>query len=250
MQWTAPETVADGQALAREFVLNVDGRAVPGVLFHPAGAAARRPLVLFQHGGSSHKRGADVMDWVDLLVRERRLCLAALDGPVHGSRRPAGTALDDRAATRDRFLDLWKTQHEHVDTMVADWRATVAALGREGVVDATRIAWVGQSMGTAYGLPLLAREPAVRAAALGMWSLSYPNSERLARDAQHVACPVLFQQKWDDELFDRQGHIALFERLAPRDKRLSVYPGGHTAVQGVQRRDVDLFVMEHLGDPR
>jgi dienelactone hydrolase len=249
MEWKPAAAAASGQAAAHEFLLDVDGRVVTGVLFSPVGAApgARLPLVLFQHGGSSHKRGADVLDWVDLFVRDRGLCMAAIDGPVHGDRRPNGLSLDDRAATRERFLDLWKTQDEHVATMVADWRAVVAALRQHPRVDGEQLVWVGQSMGTAYGLPLLAHEASIRAAAIGMWGLSYPNSQKLGEAAQQVRCPVLFQQKWDDELFNREGQIALFERLAPQDKRLNVYPGGHTAVQGAQRRDVDLFVMEQLG---
>ena len=57
---------------------------------------------------------------------------------------------------------------------------------------------------------------------------------------------MLFQQKWDDELFDRDGQLALFDRIASADKRLHVYPGGHSAVQGEQMRDIERFVVERL----
>ena len=101
-------------------------------------------------------------------------------------------------------------------------------------------------MGTAYGLPLVAAEPRVKAALLGMWGLSFVNSQRLSEDAARIACPVLFQQKWDDELFTREGQIALFDRIADTRKWLYVYPGKHVAVAGRQLRDLETFVVEQL----
>jgi hypothetical protein len=95
-------------------------------------------------------------------------------------------------------------------------------------------------------LPLLAAESRIRAAVLGMWGLSYPNSERLAEDAPKVSCGVLFQQKWDDELFTRDSQIDLFDRLGTHDKRLKIYMGGHKNPEGEQLQYILDFLDSRL----
>jgi len=36
---------------------------------------------------------------------------------------------------------------------------------------------------------------------------------------------VLFVIQWDDERFERQGQLDLFDQLGAKDKRLHAYPG-------------------------
>ena len=238
---------------ARAFRVQTTGaRHADALLMWPQGpgAAAPLPVVLVQHGGSSHKGGQDVRDLADVFVRRHGMALVAMDGPVHGGRRDPALALDERLRIRDQFLALWRDSDDHVRDMTQDWHAVIGALRALPDCDASRMAWVGLSMGTAYGLPLLASGLELCAAVIGMWGLSYPNSQRLAADAAQVNCPVLFQQKWDDELFDRPGQLAVFDALATADKRLCIYPGGHTAVQGEQMRDLESFVVERLARPR
>lgn len=240
-----------GGIRTREFSARHAGGEAPAVLFVPEGHALSTagpglPVVLVQHGGSSHKSGQDVLDLAEVFVRRHGLALVAMDGPVHGSRREAGVALDERLRIRDRFLALWREESAHVGKTTADWLAVIGALSAMPGLDVSRLAWVGVSMGTAYGLPLLAARPGFCAAAVGMWGLSYPNSARLAADAAQLGCPVLFQQKWGDELFDRDGQLALFDHIGSTDKRLHVYPGGHSAVQGEQMLDIERFVVERL----
>jgi poly(3-hydroxybutyrate) depolymerase len=55
MQWG--ETEESRGVVERDFRLEVDGRAVPGILWRAASAGAGAPLVLVGHGGSLHKRG-------------------------------------------------------------------------------------------------------------------------------------------------------------------------------------------------
>jgi hypothetical protein len=45
--------------------------------------------------------------------------------------------------------------------------------------------------------------------------------------AARVTVPVLFTLQWDDERFDRDGQIELYESLGSVDKRLHAYPGRH-----------------------
>ena len=232
--------------IQQEFELQVEGRAVPGVLFLPDQARGRVPLVLAQHGGSSHKLGQEILDWAGVFVEKHGMALASIDGPVHGDRRAGGAAGATREDTRADFFKLWESSGSGIDAMNADWRAMIDRLCADERIDAGRIGWVGVSMGTAYGLPLVAVEPRIKAAVLGMWGLSFVNSERLGMDAAHIACPVLFQQKWDDELFTRDGQIALFEKIGAARKWLYVYPGTHVRVQGQQLDDLEQFLVARL----
>lgn len=241
MQWSGTTETGDG-VTCREFTLQVQGRRVPGALWTPAAAARKCPLVLVGHGGSGHKKSPLVLDVALPLAGRHGIAVAAIDGPVHGARR---AQFAEGLPVRDEFLALWKAGGS-VDPMIADWRATIDALCGLPDIDAGAIAWKGISMGTAYGLPLLAAEPRIRAAVLGMWGLSFPNSERLAADAPKVGCGVLFQQKWDDELFTRESQIELFDRLGTRDKRLTVYMGGHKNPEGEQLQDILDFLTGRL----
>lgn len=241
MDWISSPVTQDG-VTRREFTVNAQGRKVPVAVWTPENAKARGPLLLAGHGGSGHKLSQLILDFA--LPMARKGCtVAAIDGPVHGARR---ATFADGLPVRDEFLALWRAGGS-VDPMVADWRAAIDALVTLPEADAARIAWYGVSMGTAYGLPLVAAEPRIRACALGMWGLSYPNSGRLAEDAPRVQCPTLFQQKWDDEIFTRESQIELFDKLGAQDKRLTVYMGGHKNPEGEQLQEIFEFLLGRLG---
>lgn len=228
------------------FELSVAGRNVPGVLFLPDAPSGALPVVLAQHGGSSHKLGQEIHDWAEVFVARHGMALASIDGPVHGDRRAGGAAGATREVTRADFFKVWEGAGNGIAAMNQDWKAVIDWLCIDARFDANAIGWAGISMGTAYGLPLVAEEPRIKAAVLGMWGLSFPNSQPLADAAPAIKCPVLFQQKWDDELFDRPGQIALFEKIGTTDKWLYVYPGGHVRLEGRQLRDMEAFLVERL----
>ena len=52
-------------------------------------------------------------------------------------------------------------------------------------------------------------------------------TSRLRRDAAKFTAPTLFHVQWDDELFPREGQLALFDLLGSRDKQLIAYTGSH-----------------------
>jgi dienelactone hydrolase len=228
--------------VARDFTLEVEGRKVPGIVWSPTPLAGKRPLVLVGHGGSGHKESNLVLNIMRPLVQRRGFIVAAIDGPVHGARRKV---FDDGVAVRAEFRALWATGHS-IDPMIADWRATIDELCRLPEVDGQAIGWLGISMGSAYGLPLIAAEPRIKAAVLGMWGTCRPASERLASDGHKVVCPVLFQQKADDEFFTPDGQANVYEHLGSREKALRVYPGLHTDPEGDQIDDAERFLAGHL----
>lgn len=241
MQWTG-EVQEQAGVLAREFAVTAGGRMVPGMFWAPAGDGGKRPLVLIGHGGSQHKRDAGVVDLATRFVTRHGFAAAAIDGPIHGDRRSDGMA---GLAVQAEFRAMWE-EDPRVDPMVADWRAAIGALLETGEVDAAAMGWYGVSMGTAYGLPLLAIEARVKAALLGMWGTNFPNSQRLADDAPRLRCPVLFQMKWDDQFFTRQGQFDLFDAIGSEEKWLKTYPGPHVAVAGEQLHDVVDFLARKL----
>jgi cephalosporin-C deacetylase-like acetyl esterase len=130
--------------------------------------------------------------------------------------------------------------------MVEDWKAALDNVCSRPEIDAERIAWYGVSMGTAYGLPVLAADARIRAAVLGMWGTCRKPSERLEKDALKILIPVLFQTKSADEIFTVEGQSALFNLLKSSQKRIVSYPGGHSDPKGEQLKEAVEFLQTHL----
>ncbi len=112
------------------------------------------------------------------------------------------------------------------DSMVEDWCRCLEAVGDLDVIDASRVAYPGFSMGTRFGLPYVAEAGSrLRCAVLGKYGMRQPPAmpapvnmaSRFARDAPRITVPVLFHVQWDDELFPRAGQFELFELLGSPD---------------------------------
>jgi hypothetical protein len=78
----------------------------------------------------------------------------------------------------------------------------------------------GLSQGTRVGLPLLAAEPRIVAAVLGL-------ADAPMASARLVTAPVLFYAQSDDDLVDPEACRALFAALGSADKTIVENPGGH-----------------------
>jgi dienelactone hydrolase len=245
MRWHGHGTAERG-VRERRFDVDRGARTIPGLLWTPDQGEGPWPLVLLGHGGSGSKRQDYVLSLARRLVRHHGLAAAAIDGPVHGDRRagpPAATAL-----VVAEFAQLWSSDgDEMTDDMVADWRATLDVLVSQPEIDAEAVGWWGVSMGTIIGLPVVAAEPRIRAAVLGLMGLTGPTRGRIERDAPHVRCPVLFLVQWDDEMFHRDTAIALWEALGATDKRLHAHPGGHGDLPGEEFEASAVFLAQRLG---
>ena len=229
----------------RECRLQVQGRTVPLRLWAPRGAQGPMPLVLVGHGGSGHKDSQLVRDIAWPMVLKHGFAVAAIDGPVHGARR---ATFSDGPDVRQEFRDLW-AGGTSIPGMVADWRAALDVLCALPEINSSAIGWYGISMGTAYGIPLVAAVSRIRAAVLGMWGACRPASEQLVSDGVKIHCPVLFQTKEGETLFTVAGQQQIFDNLASRRKEHRVYPGGHTDPKDEQLADIEAFLARELVAP-
>ncbi len=226
-----------------EFSVKVNSGNVPVALWKPLNTSGRRPVILVGHGGSQHKSAAPVQEIASVFVKRHGFIVVAIDGPIHGARREELVMGPER---QREFLTMWE-RDTRIPQMVADWCAVIDVISGCEDVDANAIAWCGVSMGTAYGLPLLAADKRIRAAVIGMWGADYPNSTELVKLAPTVGCPVLFQQKWNDQIFSRQGQLELFDLLGSKSKWLKVYMGPHGPLVPEQLEDLERFLVNQLG---
>jgi len=203
---------------------------IPGILWMPAQPAGRVPLVLVGHGGQSEKRNPAGLALARRFVRRHGIAAVAIDAIDHGER--GNIVVTEDPAGHPDYIALWK-RPETFDRMVGDWKAVLDELLASGRLDEDRVGYWGLSMGTMLGLPLVAAEPRIKAAVLGLCGLAGPSairgrfSARHRADAPRVQCPVMFPVQWDDERFDRSGAFELFDCLGTKDKRLIAFPGLH-----------------------
>ncbi|MCO6005199.1 hypothetical protein NE236_09400 [Actinoallomurus purpureus] len=220
LEWVG-RRVAHGGVVERSFRIVRAGSTVPGVLWLPP-SVSTPPLVLLGHGGSGHKRSERIVDRAHWFAAHAGLAALAIDGPYHGERVPSPMAAADyqaRMATEGIAVVL--------DRMTGEWRSTVDALGALGIVDTANLGYLGMSMGTRFGLPVTAAMgDELRCAVFGKFGLRQAAAmheglavpERVASDARRITAPTLFHIQWDDEIFPRDGQLALFDLLGSRDK--------------------------------
>jgi dienelactone hydrolase len=241
LRWT-DDVTSGGGVSERGFAVERKEHAIPGMLWSPSVVSGPRPLVLMGHGGSGHKRNERMMMLGRLFAADYGWCAAAIDGPVHGERGPVTDASDPA------YRAMWQ-RPEVVQDMIEDWKATLDALSLLGDVDQVRVGYWGVSMGTMFGLPYVASDDRVRVAVLGKAGMSGSSVRRSGIDtyfkafAPKVTIPVLFVMQWDDERFERQGQLELFDQLGTRDKRLHAYPGQH-ADNGPEAFEVQAAFLE------
>ncbi|MFJ3900306.1 dienelactone hydrolase family protein [Streptomyces sp. NPDC090025] len=230
------ESTADG-VIERDFLLGGADGDIPGVLWSPAGdgsgtGSGSAPLVLLAHGGGADKRHPSMIGRARLLTRHG-IHAAVLDAPGHGD-RPRSEA-DERDIAALRAAQAAGESAAAVAAVVVPYNARLAEQAvpeYRALLDALQalpeigpggpVGFAGVAMGTAVGIPLVAAEPRIRAAALG---LMWPDA--LIEHARRITVPVEFGMQWDDERIPREASLALFDAFGSREKSLHANAGLH-----------------------
>jgi dienelactone hydrolase len=221
---------------------------IPGVLWTPDGAPGPRPLILIGHGGGQHKKAPGVV------ARARRFAGAgfaatAIDAPGHGDRPASEEFARIAAEIRARMTGgadaaaAVGAMHDLVaGPAVADWQQVLTAIQQSGQAGAGPAGYWGVSMGAAIGVPLVAAEPRIRAAVLGLLG-----SAGLAGTAARITVPVQFLVQWDDEQVPRDQSVALFDAFGSAEKTLHANPGPHADLPRFETDSALRFFARHLG---
>jgi len=234
MQWTSEPTISR-KVEETEFKLNCQGRSIPGILWRPEKQGENGRLALLGHGGTSHKRSDYILAVARWLARSHGIASIAIDGPGHGERLETGQKPD--------FQTAWDAE-ETTANIVADWRASLDAV--QDFLGQGPVAYWGLSMGTMIGLPLLAQEPRIVVALLGLMGVWGPNKKQLLEAAPKITCPLRFLLQWDDEIVPRERGLMLFDAIGSKNKALHAHPGLHSAVPMITMRKTTHYLAAHL----
>ena len=242
VSWT--EVVSDtGSAQTYDFLSCHEGGEVPGALWLPA-EIPPKALILVGHGGSRHKREVTTLKFIGEAVERNGFAVAAIDGPMHGARR--GDRSAEPSDIQGDFLDLWQSPENGGAKMVADWQASLTMLLIKPKLAGLPVGYFGLSMGTAFGLPLVAADTRISAAVVGMWGANYPNSNGLVEAAGKVGSPVLFMHKTEDHFFTLEGALQIYDAILSDDKRLLMMPGPHGEATPEQIETALIFFTRYL----
>ncbi|MGW1840257.1 alpha/beta hydrolase [Streptomyces sp. NPDC002067] len=224
---------------------------VPGVLWSPSSGADRAPLVLMGHGGGAHKKHPAMLGRARPLVTGHGFHVAVLDAPGHGDR--PRTAQDERDIAALRAAQAAGAPEGPVvvpfnarlaERAVPEWQATLDALQTLPEIGAGGpVGYAGIALGTAIGVPLVAAEPRIKAAVLGMM---WPDA--LIGAARRITVPVEFTLQWDDERIPREAALTLFDAFASKEKTLHANAGAHADFpRFTEAGSAARFLARHLG---
>jgi dienelactone hydrolase len=221
---------------------------IPGVLWTPAGASKAGPLILIGHGGGQHKKAPAVLTRALRFASDGGFAVVAIDLPNHGDRSKneefVRLAVENRArlAAGEDASALVAVIHNLLSVeAAADWQRVLTEVQALDHVGIGPVGYCGMSMGCGLGIPLVAAEPRIRAAVLGLLGVS-----GLADTAASLTVPVQFLLQWDDRLVPREQGVALFDALGSAEKTLHANPGGHGDIPAFETDSAIQFFHRHL----
>lgn len=221
---------------------------IPGVLWTPEGATGARPLILMGHGGGQHKKAPGIAERAHRFVTECGFAVAAVDAPAHGG-RPRSEEHDrliaemrSRMQTGGEVAPVLAEMHTLISGQsVPEWRAVLDALQELDHVGAGPVGYWGMSLGCGLGVPLIAAEPRIRAAVVGLNGV-----DTSAEGAAQITVPLEFLVQWDDERVPREASLALFDLFASTEKTLHANPGNHGEIPAFELDSSMRFFTRHL----
>jgi len=223
----------------------------PGAVWAPSDAAGPRPLVLLGHGGGGHRTAPTIVARACRYVTGLGCAVAAIDAPGWGGRpvpaeyEPFNAEIEELTAEGKPLGDAFARRGVAAAALaVPEWQATIdalTALDWIGAGAAVPVGYWGLSLGSAIGVPLVAAEPRITAAVLGLMG-----HETLAAAAARITAPVEFVLQWDDEIVPRESALALFDAIGSAEKSLHANPGPHMDVPAFETDSSERFFARHL----
>ena len=162
--------------------------------------------------------------------------------PVPAAYGPYNAEIEELSAAGKPLGDVFARRGVITAALaVPEWQAAIDALAALDWVGPGPVGYWGVSLGTAIGLPLVAAEPRVTAAVLGLMG-----HDTLAEAAARITVPVQFHLQWDDEIVPRDSGLALFDAIGSAEKTLHANPGPHAAVPPFEIDSTERFFLRHL----
>lgn len=221
---------------------------VTAALWSPEGAAPGTPLVLLGHGGGRQHRHHPAMTGRARLLTDVGLRTVALDVVGHGPRpRPSRDEeeVDALHAARRAGEPIGPVVERYNADLarrtVPEWRALLTGLLALPEIGDAPVGYWGITLGTAIGVPLVAEEPRIRAAALGLF---WPST--LVDSARRITVPIELAVQWDDEHIPREEGLALYDAFASTEKSLHVNAGRHMDMPRFEAASAVRFLERHL----
>jgi len=230
------------------------GETIPAIVWLPPGGpgfperTGPRAIVLVGHGAGGHK-AAPLVEGVAAALARQGCAALSIDLPYHGDRTPPDELGLSARERRDRLgLHAWRERNARaVPLAVADWQAALDAAEELDEIRRAPVGYFGLSLGARYGIPLVAAEPRITAAVLGLWGYAAATDPpSVAEAAGRITVPLLFLIQWDDELYPREGGLALFDLLASRRKTLRASTGRHMEIPPAAIVDSIRFLRDEL----
>jgi dienelactone hydrolase len=253
------ETFENG-LVRRRFELAAEDQTVPGLYWRPADADGPRPTILVGHGGFQSKEAPNIVEMAAQFARNHGWATIALDAPGHGERR-TGEQIREQEATlrrlreggvdsparqrRDRIVR--DSTSEAVDKpreprMVREWKCLLDRVAPD--MAGSSYGYWGVSMGCRFGIPLLATEPRIKAAVLGLYGLTPdPVFKSMVNS---IKLPLLFLFQYHDELMTPEAGLQLWEAFGSREKTMHINPGPHVGIPKFERDASAAFYVRHL----
>ena len=247
------EKVEDG-VVRRRFDLEVEGHVVPGLHWWPEGAPGG-PTILFGHGGFQSKEAPNIVEMATAMARQRGWAGIALDAPGHGERRTEEQVRQQeetmrrlREGTTDPAASVRRpprsSEAAREPRMVREWRALLDTLESADEPAPSAYGYWGVSMGCRYGIPLVATEPRIRAATLGLFGLLPDPAFRA--EVESITIPILFLFQYHDELMTPDAGLKLWDAFGSTEKTMHINPGPHVGIPTFERDASAAFFARHL----
>ena len=240
------EEIANG-IIERRFDLKVEDEVVPGIHWLPENPKEKIPTILLGHGGTQHKRVVNILEMAQLYVTELGWAAVALDAPNHGERmteeqRAAQREARAAGATRPRAA-AGAGLAGAAPKAVKEWKALIDDLQTNPAWADGPFGYWGVSMGCAFGMPLLASEPRITAAVLGLAGV---RDETQLENAKKITIPLMFLFQSEDQLMNIDSGLRLWKAFASEEKAFHMNPGGHTGIPKFERKAARDFFQRHF----